>query len=283
MRSPAPIETRFFGHQGSYVAVLHGGPGARGSVHGLARDLATRFRVAEPLQRQGGGEPLTVQRHVEDLDAVLTAWAGEDRVALVGWSWGAMLALAYGAAHPARIRSIALIGCGTFDEDARARYRKAVADRLDGTFGERLRRIELEARAHAQPRDDELARKAEVFEELMSVAPLPSDGSAVEVDAKGHEESWDDMLARQADGTYPACFAHITAPVIMLHGDEDPHPGEATYETLARTLPQLEYRSWAACGHTPWRERHVREEFLQELTAWLTRRVVQEESEDGPG
>jgi hypothetical protein len=45
------------------------------------------------------------------------------------------------------------------------------------------------------------------------------------VDARGHAESWNDMLRLQADGIYPAAFAAIKTPVLMLHGDFDPHPG----------------------------------------------------------
>jgi pimeloyl-ACP methyl ester carboxylesterase len=41
-------------------------------------------------------------------------------------------------------------------------------------------------------------------------------------------------------GIEPQAFAAITAPVLMVHGDDDPHPG-AIRETLRPFLPQLEY------------------------------------------
>jgi pimeloyl-ACP methyl ester carboxylesterase len=39
-------------------------------------------------------------------------------------------------------------------------------------------------------------------------------------------------LRRQDDGIEPQAFAAITAPVLMIHGDDDPHPGVAIRETL---------------------------------------------------
>ena len=81
--------------------------------------------MLEPLQRRSSGSPLTVARHVADLAAVLPSGA-----ALVGWSWGAMLALSFAAAYPGRARSLALVGCGTYDTTSRVAYEHALASRL---------------------------------------------------------------------------------------------------------------------------------------------------------
>ena len=66
----------------------------------VARGLAGSHRVVEPFQRGSGGERLTVARHVADLHEVINFYAGRCRPALLGASWGAMLALAYAATHP---------------------------------------------------------------------------------------------------------------------------------------------------------------------------------------
>src|SRR5437870_2762236 len=133
------IDVRTYGVRGPPVVVLHGGPGAPGSAAGLARSLGSQFRVLEPLQRRSGMVPLTVARHVVDLADV----APED-AAIVGWSWGAMLALSYAAAHPDRVRSLALVACGTYDEGSRVLYRKDRDARL-GAEG-RARTAALRAR-----------------------------------------------------------------------------------------------------------------------------------------
>ncbi len=261
------IETRAYGSAGPPVLVLHGGPGAAGTMAPVARALASGFRVIEPLQRGSGGEPLTVARHVADLDEVLDAHAADgERPALVGHSWGAMLALAYAAEHPGRVSSLVLVGCGTFDTGARARL-VAVRDERLGARRDELERL---TRDIADP-DERLAAMGDLVESVATFDEIDEDPAPVRVDARAHEETWNDMLRRQAAGDYPAAFRSITVPVLMLHGAYDPHPGRMIRDGLAAVLPRLEYHEWERCGHTPWRERAVRDDFFARLERWLAR------------
>jgi pimeloyl-ACP methyl ester carboxylesterase len=102
------------------------------------------------------------------------------------------------------------------------------------------------------------------------VAQEPGEEEAGEpFDVRAHEESWADMVRLQEEGVYPAAFAAIHSPVLMLHGAYDPHPGELIRAGLVPYLPQLEYREWERCGHKPWFEREVREEFFAVMHTWL--------------
>jgi hypothetical protein len=56
------MQVRTYGASVPLVFVLHGGPGAPGTVATLARKLGEWFRVLEPMQRRSGEEPLTVPR-----------------------------------------------------------------------------------------------------------------------------------------------------------------------------------------------------------------------------
>src|SRR5437867_672899 len=133
------MRCRDYGTSGPVVVLLHGGPGAPGYMAPMARELADSFRVFEPLQRGSGGEPLTVARHVADLNELLES-LGENRPpVLVGHSWGAMLALAYAASHPRRTLSLVLVGCGTFDETARERMRAISEERIGDSLRRRLK------------------------------------------------------------------------------------------------------------------------------------------------
>jgi pimeloyl-ACP methyl ester carboxylesterase len=269
------IDVRTYGTGGPTVVVLHGGPGAPGSVASLARDLASTCRVLEPLQRRGGGAaPLTVARHVEDLDEALAARLGGAPALVVGWSWGAMLGLSFAAAHPARVAALALVGCGTYDETTRSLYRARVAERL-GPDG-RARQAQLAARLAVETdvaeRDRLLAASGALVDGAQAVDPLDDDGvdDSLEVDAQGHAETWADALARQARGVEPASFAAIRAPVLMLHGADDPHPGAATRDLLAHHVRDLAYVEFPRCGHSPWKERHARGPFHAALAAWIS-------------
>lgn len=264
------MRIRQYGTSGPCVVLLHGGPGAGGYLAPLARGLADSFRVIEPLQRGSGREALTVAVHVADLDELLQRHCGAAQPALVGHSWGAMLALAYAAAHPKRVRSLVLIGCGTFDPRARARLRAIIDERMDDNLKRRVENLAEEC-----PDPDERLR---IYGNLM--LPLYSYDAAVgeldieACDARGYDETWRDMLRLQHEAVYPAAFATIDAPVLMLHGTVDPHPGRLIRATLQPFIAQLEYREWERCGHYPWLEKSVRDEFFAVLREWLAERFA---------
>jgi pimeloyl-ACP methyl ester carboxylesterase len=236
----------------------------------VARGLEDRFRVLEPFQRGSGAEPLTVARHVEDLHELVVSSCVEAKPALVGSSWGAMLALAYAAAHPDAAAALVLVGCGTFDLRARARMRAILNERIEEGLRRRLEQLEKEI---PEP-DARLSAMAELIEPLYTFDPLSEEDESEPVDARAQEETWNDMIRLQEEGVYPAAFAAIGLPVLMLHGAHDPHPGEMIRAGLAALMPQVEYREWEQCGHYPWREKAVRDEFFTVLGDWLGTRYA---------
>lgn len=268
-----PIVVRAHGTAGGTVVLLHGGPGGPGSVTDLAVALSGEFRVIEPLQRRSGAVPLTVERHVADLAVV-----APNPATLVGWSWGAMLALSFAARHPARVRALALVGCGTYDEVSRASYERALGERLGAVGRARLAalRARLDHEGDARQRVRlfgevaALTGAAQACDPLEPGGPTPEAGEpSLELDPRGFDETWTDALRLQAEGIEPDAFAAIRVPVLMLHGDVDPHPGPATRDRLRRLMPQLEYVQLGECGHAPWRERRARGAFLAALGGWL--------------
>ena len=102
------------GGDGLPAIALHGGPG---SPHDYLEPLAA-LGDARPLvfydqlgcgrsERPDDLSLWTLQRFVDELDAVIDA-SGHARVHLVGHSWGAMLAVDYALAKPARVASLVL-------------------------------------------------------------------------------------------------------------------------------------------------------------------------------
>jgi pimeloyl-ACP methyl ester carboxylesterase len=228
---------------------------------------ADRYCVLEPFQRSSGNAPLTVAQHVEDLHELIRSRPNDSPPALLGCSWGAMLALAYAAAHPPLAGPLLLVGCGTFDSIARGRMQDIISERMNPEVRKRLKSVERLKNGNAR-----LQAFADAIAPIYSYDPLPSSPGEEMVDAKAQRETWDDMVRLQTQGVYPAAFSSIKAPVLMVHGDYDPHPGGLIYSSLKPLILHLEYRELDRCGHYPWREKHGAEAFFYLIDDWLAQK-----------
>lgn len=274
----ADPQIRLWGYGKRTIVLLHGGPAAPGSLAPVAHALSRDFRVIEAFQcGSNPHEPLTVARHVRDIRDMLERQFPHSRPALLGHSWGAMLALAFAAEYPQMALPLVLVGCGTFDQAAREEFKRRLESRRTADMQRRLEELDNDASLTDAER---LSRKGGIMDELYTVCrrkPLPDEPSGDLIgpfDAAAHQQTWDDELRLQAEGRHPAAFAAITAPVLMLHGADDPHPGEIISRGLAQLVPQLEYRELSRCGHSPWNEEYAHEKFYNELRAWLTKHLV---------
>src|SRR3990172_8003996 len=137
------------------------------------------------------------------------------------------------------------------EADTRARFRE-----LDAV---------LVAEHNPSRRDAIFAQKCEIALRVQAYDPIASEFGATACDERGHRETWEDAMRLQQEGIQPAEFCKIRAPVRMLHGVADPHPGRLIYEALAPVIPGIRYREFARCGHVPWLDRHARDEFLAAL------------------
>lgn len=259
---------RTYGNEGPPVIVLHGGPGASGGSALVAQGLSDDFKVFEPWQRVSSDKPLSVAVHIADLHQLVNSGSGDKKPALVGESWGVMLALAYAAEHPERIGPIVLIGCGIFDKISRAEGIKIREHRI-------LDYIEKHPE-HSSDLDLSLGEQTMKWHEMTDVYELDPDKTenpeTEPFDMKAHTETWNDMLRCQDEGIYPQSFTLIKSPVIMLHGTYDPHPGKMIRDSLKRYIPQLEYREFKKCGHTPAIEIYARDDFFKLMRNWLKNR-----------
>jgi len=262
---------RYYGSSGPVVILLHGGPAAYGDLGDMASNLVDSFRVIEPWQRASGDTPLTVDIHIQDLHNLVTLKCPDKPPAIVGHSWGAMLALCYAAAYPDRTGPIALVGCGTFDNESRSRMKEIFDERMDPETRLKVKNLEVEL----DDPGERLVEKYKIIGRLQEYEHIPRENVKEQpFDKRAHRETWDDMVRLMNEGVYPATFASIKTPVIMLHGSYDPHPGEMIYSNLKEHIPQLEYCEFDKCGHYPWREKHASESFYHVLRNWLVEKSV---------
>lgn len=116
------MHVRSWGEAGVPLVLLHG-LGSTGRIWELVAPLmARRFRVLVPDQRGHGlsAKPETGYGWADvcdDLIALLDV-LGLERVALIGHSWGADVALEFAARHPERLTALGLVDGGIVDFQA---------------------------------------------------------------------------------------------------------------------------------------------------------------------
>jgi pimeloyl-ACP methyl ester carboxylesterase len=262
-----------FGKEGENVVVLHGGPAGYGGSDSVAKELSKKFKTYSPWHRRSGDVPLTVDLHVEDLKEFIEMELSGVPTAIVGESWGAMLALALACKYPDKCKCLALVGCGSYKEEIRNELQRR-----------RQKRIENHIEEHPEFKDDlKLSRMEQLFKwhNMTDTFALRDSFTANspegEFDKQAFDETWNDMLRCQKEHIYPERFVNITCPVIMLHGAYDPHPGTMIAEHLKSFIPQLEYKEFSRCGHAPDIEKYARDAFYEFLFAWL-----EEKTRTGP-
>lgn len=249
--------------EGPYrLAVLHGGPGAAGSAASVARELGRDFGVLEPIQTA-----LTAAGQIEELKAQLEAHA-ELPAVLIGHSWGAMLAYMFAGRYPRMVRKLILVGSGVFEEQ----YAEQIKDI-------RMSRVPPELREEAaelmsclgsltdENRDAVLSRLCEVMGRSDYYDPLPHEPDLEPLDFMPdvHARVWSDAKALRQSGEMLRMGRGIGCPLVIIHGDYDPHPVEGITEPLCKDEIPFRLIMLDKCGHEPWIERHARDEFFRLL------------------
>src|SRR5207237_10355911 len=129
------LHTRRVG-TGPPVVVLHGGPGADFAYLLPQYDRLAHGRALLFYDQRGGGRspvardvPVGWQEHVADLDALRKHWA-IDRLALLGYSWGGLLAVLYALEYSDRVGRLALVAPAPLTARWREEFERRLSARL---------------------------------------------------------------------------------------------------------------------------------------------------------
>ena len=258
---------RRVGH-GPPAVVLHGGPGADHGYLLPGFDALAEGRELVYYDQRGGGRspvsrdvPVGWREQVADLDALREAW-GLDRLVLVGYSWGGLLAQLYATEHPERVERLALV--------SPAPSWRAARDEFERCFAERNLAPALEAERRALRESSLRERDPEAYERrLFELAVVPyfydpakaRELTPFRVVGRTQQEVWRSL----GDYDLRPSLQRLRLPAFVLHGEDDPIPIDASRET-ARLLG-AEFHALDRCGHCPHVERL--EDFRRLVDAFL--------------
>jgi proline iminopeptidase len=251
---------------GPPIIVLHGGPDFdHGYLLPELDRLADGFRLIYYDQRGRGRsadgvqpDDVTLKSDVEDLDEVRQHFQLES-AALLGHSWGAVLALEYALRHPTRVSHLILMNPAPASVSDVAVLRKAYVQKM-GADMDRQREIIASAAYNEGDPDAVAARyrlhfkpalkRREDYERLMATmkAGFTRQGKEGIVKARAVE----DRLMRdtwEADGydLLPK-LRNLSMPALVIAGDHDFIPGEIA-EHIARAIPNARLVKTTNCGH----------------------------------
>lgn len=256
-----PLYWAAWGRAGSpRLLLLHGGPGAHHDyLLPQMLHLTQQYEVVLYDQRGGGrsrtsdpapitAQPITAQLHVDDLVAVV-AELGLSPLSLVGYSWGAMLALL--AAIDGRVRPsrLVLIDPAPLNRTWREQFEAEFAARMRGPVVTALRD---ELAASGLKERDPGAYKQRAFE--LSVAGYfahperANDLTPFRVTGRVQASTW----ASLGDFDLTPSLDRVHVPALVVHGRQDPIP-LASSEAAARALG-AEFVVLEECGHVPYVE-----------------------------
>ncbi len=243
------------------LVVLHGGPGAHHDyLLPQMLQLADRYDVLFYDQRGGGrsrsgsSANITVSTHVADLAAVLSEFS-IDAPAIVGYSWGGMLALQYllqtrrDQSLP-RLDSLALIDPAPLSREYRRAFEKEFAARQSGP---RITAMRSDLESSGLKETDPAAYRERVFE--LAVAPYfanpenARDLTPFRVTARVMESVWSSLGPEY--NLIPDLFP-AGCPTLFVHGRDDPIPMESSIEAAKAMNAELVLLD--DCGHVPYVE-----------------------------
>ena len=230
----------------------------------VARRLSRNHGVLEPLQTAH-----SIEGQIEELRGVLSKHAQIPTV-LIGHSWGAWLSLLTAARYPELCGKLILVSCAPFDESDAAHLQTRRLAHLDdkekAEYEAAIAALEPVASAVSPPVSSvsleklgRLAAKADAY------APIDdAEETDVRVSAEIYREVWKEASAMRRSGELLRRAQMVRCPVVAIHGDSDSSPAAGVAEPLA-ALPEFRLIVLPQCGHTPWLERHAKEEFYRIL------------------
>lgn len=236
--------------EGEPLVLCHGGPGLWdmfGDVAAMLDDRATVIRWDQRgcgrSQRCAG--PWTTDRFVADLDAVRHHF-GLDRMALLGHSWGAQLALSYALAHPERVSTLIYVsgtGIGPVSD-----WHAAFRDNLTARLGAHREPPEKDPERAIRQWSADFADREDALEHARRMADPWFDINH----ACNRALNAETQLAWGTPALHTACRS-LDVPVLVIDGAQDIRPRSAV-DSLEAALPRVRRVMLPDAGHVPWAE-----------------------------
>lgn len=253
---------------GTPLIVLHGGPdfNHRYLLPDLDR-LSASFRLIYYDQRGRGRssrdvspEDVDLESEIDDIEH-LRRYLGLEKLALLGHSWGGLLAMEYATRHPGQVSHLVLMNSPASHADLqhlREHRRTAEPETLEkmrvisGTPAYAAGDIETEA-AYYRAHFSATLRQPEHLERVVNSLRLDFAAQDIlkarAIEARLYAETW----LNPAYDLRPR-LRGLQMPALIIHGDRDLFPLDGV-TAVAKSLPHARLVVLDDCGHFAFLER----------------------------
>lgn len=245
---------------GQPVIILSGGPGLDVDYMKPVADFIPNNYRRIFLEQRGTGrsrpaapESLTLKTVVSDLEA-LRLHLKQDRLLLIGHSWGGILAMAYAAEHPDHVDRLILIGSGGptmeftewFGDNINARLRTEDHEVANYWMAAMKRGVDREKAVAESVRAQIPGYFYDRAKALQFAAQFSEEG--LHLDTMNGLNADLDKQYNLRDG-----LKKLARPVLIVHGHQDPI-GDKTAEDIHAVISDSTLAYVNQCGHFPWIE-----------------------------
>lgn len=253
---------RLYGKAPYKIVLVHGGPGAMGSLKGLAQVLAelSHIGVIEAIQSKYSIAELIEELHNQISDNC------SNKVSLVGHSWGAWLVVLFAEQYPELIEHIILIGSGPIEDKYVSEIGARRLQNLSEEEGAILQRlIDNKAIDKDMEKIPSILEKADNYC-LENIEKHKAD----KVDSEMHNKVWSEAANLRTNGELLKSFKNIKSKICLIQGQFDPHPVKGVTIPLQENGVQCETYILEKCGHSPFMEKYAKDEFYKILIQEIT-------------
>lgn len=248
---------RLYGKKPYSIVLVHGGPGAIGSLKGFAKDLNERtgVGVVEAIQSKYSITKLIEELYHQIIDNC------DEKVTLIGHSWGAWLIALFAEKYPEKVERIILVGSGPLED----KYVSEIGLRRKQNMSEDNSLI-FQRLVNNEVTDEDMEKIPKIFEQSDNFCLENRElHSADKTDSKMHNVIWDEAAKLRTSGELLEVFKKITCKIYLVQGDKDPHPVNGVTIPLQENSVMCEAYILENCGHSPFMEKYAKDNFYKIL------------------
>ena len=252
---------RNHGHEPYRVVLIHGGPGAPGEMRPVGNELSKYFGSIEPFQSAD-----SIDGQIHELKKLIISKC-DVPVILVGFSWGAWLAMFLTVEFPMIVKKLILVGSGPFKPEYAEEITPTRESRLTDQERAEIHNLIIKIEnSTGEEREEAFTRFGEIFSGTDTYEPIDDQDKTVVVFQPAiFQKIWPEADNLRKSGELLKMAAKITCPVTAIHGDYDPHPWHGVKEPLTEVLENFNFILLEKCGHKPWIEKYAQEKFYKVL------------------